>query len=191
MQIKSNTTTKKISFTVQGTRLLEAIKNTDLALGTSTEPIQIDSFVTISDPDLYEFTSGEEISFQLVKSTTPVYEDLDLDIVACRMYNISKEFNALIVTIPRPWVDVFDISPKNVLELPDGSLTIAPVGNKCPITVAENIDGGTFTTYVLYNVIFKSTINVMELTGETESRTFYFAIDPLIKVTSGGSGGKL
>ncbi len=179
----------KISFTVQVERLHEAITKTDIALGTSAKPIPIDTFVTINDANLYEFKSGETISFQLVKTEDSVGEKMQLELVACRIQNVGQDFNARFVTLPNPWKNIFDTSPENILELPDGSLSIKPIDDVCAITVIKDAGTELLTSFLSYKVILKSTINIANPSGESKLRTFYFIIDPLIKVTSGGKGG--
>jgi hypothetical protein len=183
----SDNTTKKISFQVQVARLLDAIMHTDIELGTSAKPIPIDSFVTIKDADSYTFYSDETITFQLISVDNS--EGLLLDLVACDINNIGQDFNKRFVTIPDPWKNIFDSTPDNILELPDGSLSIKPVENVCAITVAKGLKDTVLNTYVSYKVIFKSTITVTNREGKDILRTFYFVIDPLIKITSGGRGG--
>ncbi len=178
--------TNKISFAVQVERLYEAITKTDIALGTSAKPIPIDTFVTINDPNLYEFKSGETIAFQLVEADGLAPKKMELELVACRMHNVGQDFNARFVTLPNPWEHVFDTSPENILELPDGSLTIKPIDDVCAITVIKGSRADALTSFLSYEVVFKSTINVTTPSGESKLRTFYFVIDPLIKVTSGG-----
>ncbi|MBC8753405.1 hypothetical protein H2O64_01900 [Kordia sp. YSTF-M3] len=179
----------KISFAVQVERLHEAITKTDIALGTSAKPIPIDTFVTINDANLYEFKSGETIAFQLVKPDGSVPEKMELELVACRIHNVGQDFNASSVTILDPWKKVFDTSPENILELPDSSLSIKPIDDICAITVAKGAGTDILTSFLSYEVIFKSTIDITEPSGESKLRTFYFVIDPLIKITSGGRGG--
>ncbi|MGH1385663.1 hypothetical protein [Kordia sp.] len=180
--------TNKISFAVQVERLYEAITKTDIALGTSAKPIPIDTFVAINDPNLYEFNGGETIAFQLVEASDSADEKMKLELVACRIHNVGQDFNARFVTLPNPWKHVFDTSPKNILELPDGSLTIKPIDDVCAITVIKDSRADALTSFLSYEVVFKSTINITAPSGESKLRTFYFVIDPLIKVTSGGSG---
>jgi len=180
--------TNKISFAVQVARLHEAITKTDIALGTSAKPISIDTFVTINDANLYEFKSGETIAFQLVEADGSAHKKMELELVACRIHNVGQDFNARFVTLPDPWKNIFDTSPENILELPDGSLTIKSIDDICAITVIKDSGADALTSFLSYEVVFKSTINVTTPSGESKLRTFYFVIDPLIKVTSGGSG---
>lgn len=184
----SYSNTNKISFAVQAARLYEAITKTDIALGTSAEPIPIDTFVIINDVNLYEFNGGETIAFQLVDTDSSAHGKMELELVACRIQNVGQDFNARYVTIPNPWKRIFDTSPENILELPDGSISIKPTGGICAITVIKDSGTDALTSFLSYKVILKSTINITNPLGESKLRTFYFVIDPLIKVTSGGSG---
>lgn len=186
----SNTVTKKISFTVQTKLLLEAINNTDIGLGTSSNPIIIDSFVSINDADLFEFFSDEMIAFQLVSDYEKESDtnSLVLELVGCHIHNVGQDFNKRFVTLPNPWKNIFDITPDTILELPNGSLSVKPVKDVCSIKVARGLDDQILNTYVSYEVILKSTITMKDVSEKEILRTFYFVIDPLIKVTSGGSG---
>jgi hypothetical protein len=174
---------KKISFTVQVDRLLEAITFTDIALGTSSKPIPIDSFVTINDSDLHEFFSKETIRFELTPADHA--EPLILELVACNIHNIGHDYNKKLDNPANPWEYILEVNAANILELPDGSLIVKSVNDVCEITVADGLDNKAITTYVSYKVIFKSTIAVYN-TAKPTLRTFYFVIDPLIKITSGG-----
>ncbi|AXG69867.1 hypothetical protein KORDIASMS9_02095 [Kordia sp. SMS9] len=188
MLITSSTnTTKKISFTVQTKLLLEAIKYTDIALGTSAKPIPIDSFVSINDSELHEFLSGETIAFQLAPNNDS--EDLELELVACNIHNVGQDFNNKFVTVPHPWKNILDVDKESILELPDGSLSIKPENGICSIEVSKGLDDKKLEAYLSYKVIFKTTISIKNRSGKEMLRTFYFVIDPLIKVTSGGKRG--
>lgn len=183
----SNTTTKKISFTVQNERLLDAIMHTDIELGTSAKPISIDSFVTVNDANLYEFFSDEIISFGLTPTADSSY--LPLELVTCTINNIGQDFNKRFVTLPDPWKNILDTTPETIVELPDGSLSIAPVENVCSIAIAEGLEDTVTETYVSYQVVLKSTVAINDAEEKEILRTFYFVIDPLIKITSGKKGG--
>ncbi|WP_298512225.1 hypothetical protein [uncultured Kordia sp.] len=187
----SSIITEKISFTVQTKLLLEAINNTDIGLGTSANPILIDGFVSINDANLYEFFSGETIAFQLESDygKEKEFDLLPLELVGCHIHNVGQDFNRRFVSLPNPWENIFDTAPKSIIKLPDGSLSIEPIDKICAITVAKGLDDKVLDTYVSYRVVLKSTTTVKNAEGREILRTFYFVIDPLIKITSGRKGG--
>lgn len=180
----------KISFSVQTERLLDTLTNCDLGLGTSSFPIPIDSFVTINDPDLYVFHSGEKIIMKFITDTQN--EALDFQMVGCKINNIGQDFNKETASTIFPWEGIFITDVPNIIILPDSSLYISPINNECIIQVSNNnsylIEEQT-TTYINYSIIFSAQIQIPTPVGSPNIiplRDYYFVIDPLIKVTSGG-----
>lgn len=174
-----------ISFNVQVTRLHEAITKADIGLGTSSYPIVINNFVTINDPNLYSFYPGETISITLIDDIiNPEDSRLDLELVSCRLLNIGQEFNNSKSTLANPWSGVFNLDTNKIVIAPDGSLSITPENNACSITVSEDPNESSKTTFVSYSILLKSKVSLSTNTV----KVFYFLIDPLIKVTSGGRG---
>lgn len=174
-----------ISFNVQVARLHEAITKADIGLGTSSYPIVINNFVTINDPNLYSFCPGEKITITLIDTIiNPETPRLDLELVSCRLLNIGQEFNNSESTLANPWSGVFNLDTKNIVIASDGSLSIKPENNACSITIAEDSNKSSKTTFISYSILLKSKV----LTSTNTEKVFYFLIDPLIKVTSGGRG---
>ncbi|WP_394750817.1 hypothetical protein [Spongiimicrobium salis] len=172
---------KKITFLIHEQRLYEALLNCDLGVGTSSFPITIDGFVTINDPELYEFLPGETITMKFAEQQpNPV---LDFQVVGCKLNNVGQDFNKAAIVQLDPWKGIFVEDTVHIKYLPDGSLFITPVADSCSISIPREEEpyAATRESYICYSIIFSAVVSQNKLT-----RTYYFQIDPLIKITSGG-----
>lgn len=171
--------TKKISFDIQDKRLKETLENCELGAGTLSNPITADGFVTINDHELDTFYAGETIKLKIKRRK----KDPNIRLVCCKLGNIGKQFNEGAMTPLNPWAGIFEVVGKNILQLPDSSICLIPDNtNSCSISIPQERKGTPEQlNYLSYSIIFSYTL---QKKGDKELSTYFFVLDPVIKVSS-------
>ena len=169
----------KISFRVQVERLIDALKSCDLGIGTLSDPIQIDGFVSTNHHELDTFYPGETIKMRFkIGKKHPEFQ-----MVCCKLINIGKNFNEGGMIVLNPWDGIFEYKgQKNIITLPDSSLCVIPEGNVCSITIPDSKnDLPEKFNYISYSIIFSITLKLEE---QEALKSFFLVMDPVIKVSS-------
>ncbi|WP_190809543.1 hypothetical protein [Flagellimonas sp. S3867] len=174
---------KPIIFPILLPALQEAMTECYLGIGTPYEPIAIDNFVTIGN---YVFPVLEPDS-HITISLEPNSDDdkgmlKDPKLVCCMVKNVGKAFTDKNCKLQGYWDDIFDYKKEWVQNTPDGTLYIAPdKKKKCKISTKDVQLDDNVSYSIMFSMVLKEKKN--------KQRRYYFVLDPLVKISSGGGTG--
>lgn len=174
---------KPILFPILLPALQEAMTDCYLGIGTPYEPIAIDNFVTIGDYVFPVLEPNSHITISLVSERgddNGILKDASLE--CCMVKNVGKDFTDKDCKLQGYWKKIFSYDKKLVQNTPDGTLYIAPDRKKkCRISTKDvELDDN-----VSYSILFSMVMKV----NKKRQRRFYFVLDPLVKISSGGGTG--
>jgi len=173
---------KQPQFTIKIKELKEALDGSYMGLGTPYFPIQVDNFIDLENEEYASIYENTEITAQLLFNTGKEIKGMQL--VCCKIINIDREHNDGLKGTPgNPWSRMFKLKQNQfAYAAPDGTLYVAPNENgECCITTKKKIPEATLA----YSMIFSATV---ELDNDNCEKSYYFVLDPVIKVRSSGDG---
>ncbi|WP_375324085.1 hypothetical protein [Flagellimonas sp. GZD32] len=174
---------KPITFPVVLEALEQAMADCYLGIGTPYEPIAIDNFVTIGGYVFPALEPNTRIAITLEPDITDHKNILSApELVCCFVKNVGKSFTDKDCKLNGYWKHIFDYDDEWVQNAPDGTLYIAP-NNKgeCKIATRDK----KLDENVSYSIMF----SMVMTNAENRERRYYFVLDPLVKISSGGGTG--
>lgn len=174
--LKKNIDAKPIVCTIQIVSLIEAMNNCNMGLGTLSSPIVADAFISINTPDIAHFQNGEEI---VIKIVTNEDDALNPQIVCCTIKNVTKSPNLGATSTQNLISNVFVCDVEGVQLLADGSICIWPDASGTSSTIAIQ-DKKFPAVFVAYSIVFSLNLK----NTENGYETYYFIVDPLMKISS-------
>jgi hypothetical protein len=174
---------QRASYTIKVSDLKTALKESYLGLGTPYSPIPIDNFVELGNNEFPTIYSNSKIHIWLdPNEPKPLTKDLELTLVCCKVINVGKHhIDGLDGTPDSKWNEMFVCKGKRIVNTPDGTLYVAsnPKGI-CKIKTRKKAVDAT----IAYSIIFSTK------TKNKSDRSYYFTLDPVVRVSSGeGSNG--
>lgn len=164
-----------IDFSIDVADLKTATQKTYLNLGTQYAPIRADNFISRGNisklPNISPNTTIT-ISLEAENKKEAKYSP---NLVCCTLKNIGKEFNnSEIEILSDQWRLIFEKDPKHLMAAPNGILYLAPNAKEnCVITTKKEVPDSYLSYSILFSLVF----------GE---RNYYFVLDPLVHIRSGG-----
>ncbi|MEC7770713.1 MAG: hypothetical protein VX798_05980 [Bacteroidota bacterium] len=173
---------KQPSFTIKIKELKEALDGSYMGLGTPYSPIKADNFIDLENEEYASIYGNTKITAHLVsKDLSNKIKDIQL--VCCKIINIDREHNKGLKGSPgNPWNGIFRLKGnKFAYAAPDGTLYIAPnEKGECTLITEKNVPN----VMLAYSMIFSITV-ALELDHGVFDKSFYFVLDPVVKVNSG------
>ncbi len=186
---------QNIIFEINLNVLIESVLNCNLGIGDLANPIDASSFITNSGPEIPEYFLGETIVLTVSEepvSMIAIKNHLsytgNIAIVCSTIENVTKNSDYNSARTIQLMNDIFAIdtttrSSSNVQQnslLTNGAISLAPSDmTSCKLDIQSKINGEC-TIYIRYNVLF----TVQSDSFTNENKTYYFTIDPLLKISS-------
>ncbi|WP_350292224.1 hypothetical protein [uncultured Croceitalea sp.] len=167
-----------IDFSIDVADLKTATQNTYLNLGTQYAPIRADNFISQGNISKLPFISPNTTITISLEPSNKKETKYNPHLVCCTLKNIGKEFNnAGIEILSNQWNLIFNKDPKHLIPAPNGILYLAPnAKEKCVITTKKEVPDSYLSYSILFSLVF-------------EERSYYFVLDPIIRVNSTAGSG--
>lgn len=172
------TTTYLVRYPVDLKGLENAIENCYLELATQYQPVRADNFIALGANQFPSIAPDTQLSISLIQEKKDKKcKSYDAQLVCCKAINVGKDFNNGNTSIvSNQWRQVFDLDDEQHISVPDGTLYVATdKKGKCVIATKKDAP----ETYIAYSMLFSFVL---------EERTYYFMLDPVVRVTSSGNG---